>query len=96
MYVGFPSLAAFPLRCTLEERDELAALCQRRTVSLDAHRGGHIKGQHAGYALKHGLVFHADATVEGNDLVGRHREVIVAPDDEGKIRGHIVDGRGEQ
>jgi hypothetical protein len=51
MYVGFPSLAVFPLRCTLEERDELVAPCQRRTVSLDAHRGGHIKGQHAGYAL---------------------------------------------
>ena len=94
--MGFPSLAAFPLRCTLEERYELAVPCQRRTVSLDAHRRGHIKGQHAEYALKHGLVFHADATVEGNDLVGRHREVIVSPDDEGKIRGHIVDGRGEQ
>jgi hypothetical protein len=54
----------------LEQGRELAAPCQGRTVSLYTGRGGDIEGQHARYALKHGLVLQTNAPVQGDHLVG--------------------------
>ena len=48
--------------------------------------------QHARHPLEHALVLLADRAVEGDHLLGRDREVVVAPDDEREVAVDVVDG----
>src|SRR5215472_14399573 len=57
------------LRCPLEQSGELATPCQGRTVSRHTGRGSDVEWQHAGYALKYGLICQADAMVKGDHTV---------------------------
>ena len=56
----------------LDQGGKLAAPCQGRAVSLHTGRGSDVEWQHAGYALQHDFIFHANATVKGDHLVSRH------------------------
>ena len=71
--------------------DQTAAPLDRALVGLHADERRLVERQHTVEQLEHPLVLGADRQVEADDLLGRHREVVVAPHDEREVRGDVVD-----
>ena len=86
--VGDHSDSSSVTNCRRHSTDALSACTLTSAVASSGSTPGH--------PLQHALVLGADRLVEAQHLVGRHGEVVVAPDDEREQRRHVVHRRAEQ